>query len=179
MEGYNKSLRTRRSRQTAELKVSHVTTFVGVINPFFPPALPLLLQVSLKSSAGMRICPTPPSVRWFSPFLALPPPTLLSLFPSLLSAPVHTNMLWPLDPFARGIWGWTLPRFDGGTSGKGKGYSIGIPPEPCTEFLPSDKSRQQVSVKLEGWGEMRERGGALTQSGPRGREHSVRHRCHF
>lgn len=29
---------------------------------------------------------------------------------------------------------------------------MGIPPEPCAEFLPSDKSRQQVSVKLEGQG---------------------------
>lgn len=47
----------------------------------------------------------------------------------------------------------------------GKGYSIRIPPEPepCAEFLPSDKSRQQVTVKREGagrWGVVRaERGG--------------------
>lgn len=40
MEGHNKSARTRRSRPTAELKVSHVTTFVGVINPFLPPRPP-------------------------------------------------------------------------------------------------------------------------------------------
>lgn len=35
---------------------------------------------------------------------------------------------------------------------RGKGYSIGIPPkpEPCAEFLPSDKSRQQVTAKGEG-----------------------------
>lgn len=36
----------------------------------------------------------------------------------------------------------------------GKGYSIRIPPEPepCAEFLPSDKSRQQVTAKREGQG---------------------------
>lgn len=36
----------------------------------------------------------------------------------------------------------------------GKGYSIRIPPEPepCAEFLPSDKSRQQATVKWEGQG---------------------------
>ncbi len=37
---------------------------------------------------------------------------------------------------------------------RGKGYSMGIPPEPepCAEFLPSDKSSQQVTAKWEGQG---------------------------
>lgn len=61
----------------------------------------------------------------------------------------------------------------------GKGYSIRIPPEPepCAEFLPSDKSRQQVTAKREGQGRderARGRGGTLTQSCLRGMEHFVK-----
>lgn len=57
----------------------------------------------------------------------------------------------------------------------GKGYSIGIPPEPepYAEFLPSDKSRQQVTAKWEGQGgdeRVRGREGTLTQSCLRGME---------
>lgn len=45
-----------------------------------------------------------------------------------------------------------LPCFERGTSGGGKGYSIGIPPELCADFLPSDKSSQGVTAKREGRG---------------------------
>lgn len=38
--GYNKSVQALRSEQTAELKVSAITTFVGVIGPFVPPISP-------------------------------------------------------------------------------------------------------------------------------------------
>lgn len=97
MEGYNKSRQACETRQTAELKVSHVTTLVGVINPVLPPAPPL-------TAAGQ-----PGVISWhahmsntsFCPLT--PPPTPLSLFPSLLSAPVHVNMLRPLDTLARGF----------------------------------------------------------------------------
>lgn len=40
MEGSNKSRQACGTRQTAELKVSHVTTLVGVINPVLPPVPP-------------------------------------------------------------------------------------------------------------------------------------------
>lgn len=53
----------------------------------------------------------------------------------------------------------------------GKGYSVGIPPEPCADFLPSDKSSQQVTAKREGRDErVRGREGTLTQSCLRGME---------
>lgn len=92
MEGYNKSAPTRRSRPTAELKVSHVTTFVGVINPFLPPRPPF-------TPAGQ-----PEVISWhahmsntsFCP--RIPPPSRLSR--PLPSAPV-TFPITSVSPGAR------------------------------------------------------------------------------
>lgn len=173
MVGYNKSDRARRPRQTVELKVSPITTFVGVINPFLPPISPyssrscwchqlawayvqhLLLPVCLSCRS---VCFSVPRL----PRLLSSPPTLMSPSPSLLSAVLHVNMLRPPDMFVRGFGDEHYRVVSEEHLAGVKGYSIRIPPELCSEFLPSDKSRQQVTGR--GRGGMRERGGRLTQS---------------
>lgn len=91
------------------------------------------------------------------------------------------NMLRPFDMFVRGFGDERYHVLREEHLAGGKGYSIRIPPEPepCAEFLPSDKSRQQVTVKREGRGVWRGpggegRAGALTQSCLRGMEHFVK-----
>lgn len=177
MVGYNKSDQARRLRQTVELKVSPITTFVGVINPFLPPISPyssrscwchqlarayvqhLLLSVCLSCRSVCFSVPWPPC-------LLSSPPTLTSPSPSLLSAAVHVNMLRPPDMFVRGFGDEHYCVVSEEHLAGVKGYSIRIPPELCAEFLPSDKSTQQVTGR--GRGGMRERGGRLTQSCLRG-----------
>lgn len=168
MVGSNKSVQACRSRETVELKVSPITTFVGVINPFLPPVLPLRLQVIPVSSAGASICPIPPSVylvarSFWLPFSSSRPPApdtpvAVPVTSVSLGARKHVATIWYV---CTGIWGWTLQCLERGTSGGGKGYSIRIPPEPepSAEFLPLDKSWQQVSVKQEGQGTFQEWGG--------------------
>lgn len=64
------------------------------------------------------------------------------------------NMLRPFDMFVRGFGDERYHVLREEHLAGGKGYSIRIPPEPepCAEFLPSDKSRQQVTVKRDGRG---------------------------
>lgn len=100
----------------------------------------------------------------------------MSLLVSLVSTTAGVNTLRPLDMF---VWGFGDDNYhvlrEEHLVG-GKGYSIRIPPEPelCAEFLPSDKSSQQVTAEKEGRQRDEriggERRGTLTQSCLRGTE---------
>lgn len=131
MVGYNKSVQARRSRQTVELKVSPITTFVGVINPFLPPISPYSCRSSRCHQLAwayvrhlllsvLSVC--------LSVCFSIPCP------PRLLSSPPNTHVAVPVTSVSHGprkhvattwyvctgIWGWTLPCFERGTSGGGK-----------------------------------------------------------
>lgn len=111
------------SRQTVELKVSPITTFVGVINPFLPPISPyssrsswcrqlawtyvwhLRLSVFLSASLFLVCSPTPNT-------RVTVPVTSVGHGPRK-----HVATTWYV---CTGIWGWALPCFERGTSGGGK-----------------------------------------------------------
>lgn len=164
MAGFNKS------DPGKLLNSSAVTSLVGVINLLLPPVSPRLRRVTVVSSAGASICPTPPSLSLgLSLFLLLstppsashPPPPRHPLPNARVTVAVTSvgrgpprNMLRPFDMFVRGFGDERYHVLREEHLAGGKGYSIRIPPEPepCAEFLPSDKSRQQVTVKREGRG---------------------------
>lgn len=96
--GYNKSVQALGSLQTIELKVSTVTTFVGVISPFVPPYLLLPPPghpgvISWREHMSdifipMSVCFSFP----FPPSLPSNPQKIVSPSLSLLSAMARVSM---------------------------------------------------------------------------------------